>query len=119
MKTILPVRPRSGGAIFDMYVSNPDINTGYPFEEIVVPVLIINARDDPLTLYTNALAMAEKIPHARFLTIENGGHMLLGHQATVRSQITSFWRNTALSDHKVVSQTRLIRRFAAKGTLEI
>ncbi len=90
MKTILPVRPRSGGAIFDMYVSNPDINTGYPFEEIVVPILIINARDDPLTLYTNALAMAEKIPHARFLTIENGGHMLLGHQATVRSQITSF-----------------------------
>ena len=51
MKTILPVNPRSDGALFDMFVSNFDIDTGYPLEEITVPVLIINAVDDPLTLH--------------------------------------------------------------------
>ncbi len=54
MKTILPVNPRSEGAVFDMFVSNVDINAGYPdgypLEEIEVPVLIFNAIDDPLCL---------------------------------------------------------------------
>jgi len=90
MKTILPVNPRSDGAIFDMYVSNPDINTGYPLEEIAVPVLIINAVDDPLALYENAQSMAERIPGAKLVTIESGGHMLLGHEERVRSEIAEF-----------------------------
>jgi pimeloyl-ACP methyl ester carboxylesterase len=90
MKTILPVSPRSNGAVFDMFVSNPDINTGYPLEEIRVPVLIVNAVDDPLTLYANAKAAAERIPDARLVTIEDGGHMLLGHEERVRSEIVTF-----------------------------
>jgi pimeloyl-ACP methyl ester carboxylesterase len=90
IKTILPVRPRSDGALFDMYVSNPDVNTGYPLEEIVVPVLIVNAVDDPLTLYRNAQSAAERIPGARLVTIEDGGHMLLGHEERIRSEIAAF-----------------------------
>jgi pimeloyl-ACP methyl ester carboxylesterase len=90
MKTILPVKPRSAGALFDMYVSNPDVNTGYPLQEIAVPVLIVNAVDDPLTLYKNARSAAERIPGANLVTIEDGGHMLLGHQDTIRSDIAAF-----------------------------
>jgi len=90
MKTILPVNPRSAGAVFDMFVSNPDINIGYPLEEITVPVLIINAVDDPLTLYVNAQSMAERIPGAKLVTIESGGHMLLGHEERIRSEIVAF-----------------------------
>ncbi len=90
MKTILPVNPRSNGALFDMYISNPDINTGYALEEITVPVLIINAVDDPLALYKNAQSMAERIPGAKLVTIESGGHMLLGHEERVRSEIVAF-----------------------------
>lgn len=90
MKTILPVNPRSDGALFDMYISNPDINTGYPLEEITVPVLIINAVDDPLALYKNAQSMAERISDSKLVTIESGGHMLLGHQERVRSEIRAF-----------------------------
>jgi len=88
METILPVNPRSDGALFDMYVSNPDINTGYPLEEITVPVLIII--DDPLALYDNARAMAERIPGARLVTLESGGHMLLGHEERIRAEIGEF-----------------------------
>ena len=90
MRTLLPVNPRADGAVFDMFVSNPDINTGYPLEEITVPVLIVSAVDDPLTLYVNAQAAAERIPDARLVTIEDGGHMLLGHEERVRSEIVTF-----------------------------
>jgi pimeloyl-ACP methyl ester carboxylesterase len=90
MQTILPVSPRTDGALFDMFVSNPDINTGYPLEEISVPVLIINAVDDPLTLYKNAQSAAERISGAQLVTIENGGHMMLGHEEKIRSEIVSF-----------------------------
>jgi pimeloyl-ACP methyl ester carboxylesterase len=90
MKTILPVSPRSDGALFDMYVSNPDVNTGYPLEEIGVPVLIVNAVDDPLTLYGNAQSAAERIPGAKLVTIADGGHMMLGHEERIRSEIVAF-----------------------------
>lgn len=85
-------------AIFDMFVSNADINAGYPvgypLEEIGVPVLIVNAVDDSLTLYVNAKSMAERIPGAKLVTIESGGHMLLGYQERVRSEITAFLAGT-------------------------
>jgi len=90
MKTILPVNSRANGALFDMFVSNNDINAGYPLEEITVPVLIINALDDPLTLYKNAQSAAERIPGAKLVAIESGGHMLLGHEERIRLEITSF-----------------------------
>jgi pimeloyl-ACP methyl ester carboxylesterase len=90
MKTILPVKPRSDGALFDMYVSNLDVNNGDPLEEIRVPVLIVNAVDDPLTLYKNAQSAAERIPGAKLVTIADGGHMLLGHQERIRSEIAAF-----------------------------
>jgi pimeloyl-ACP methyl ester carboxylesterase len=90
MTTILPVNPRSDGAVFDMFVSNPDVNTGYPVGEIAAPVLIVNAVDDPLTLYVNAQTLAERVPGARLVTIEDGGHMMLGHEERVRSEISGF-----------------------------
>ena len=90
MRILLPVNPRSDGAVFDMFVSNPDVNTGYPVEEIAVPVLIVNAVDDPLTLYVNAQSLAERVPGAELVTIESGGHMMLGHDKKVRSEITGF-----------------------------
>jgi pimeloyl-ACP methyl ester carboxylesterase len=90
METILPVSPRADGALFDMYVSNPDINAGYPLEEIIVPVLVIHAVDDPLASYDNARLMAERFPDARLITIESGGHMLLGHEERIRTEIAEF-----------------------------
>lgn len=90
METILPVGPRADGALFDMYVSNPDINAGYPLDELTVPVLIVHAVDDPLASYDNARSTAEEIPEARLVTIESGGHMLLGQGETIRSEIGVF-----------------------------
>jgi pimeloyl-ACP methyl ester carboxylesterase len=94
METLLPVNPRSEGAVFDMFVSNPDINSDYPLEEIEAPVLIVNAIDDPLCLHENAQSMADRIPNAKLVTIESGGHMLLGQEEEVRSEIDGFLRET-------------------------
>jgi len=94
METILPVNPRADGALFDMYVSNPDINSGYPWQEITTPVLVVQAVDDPLASYENAKAMAAQIPDARLLTIEDGGHMLLGHEQQVRAEIVEFLKQS-------------------------
>jgi pimeloyl-ACP methyl ester carboxylesterase len=94
-KTVLPVNPRSDGALFDMFISNADINAGYPLEEISVPVLIVNAVDDPLTLYKNAQSAAERIPGSELVTIEDGGHMLLGHEERVRSEIAAFLKENS------------------------
>ena len=89
MNTLLPVKPRSEGAYFDMYVSNPAVNA-YPVDEISVPTLIIHAVDDPLADYDNAQTMAEQIPDAKMVIIESGGHPLLGHEERIQSEISSF-----------------------------
>ena len=90
MASLLPVRERTQGALFDMYVSNLEIKEGLALERIDAPVLVIAARDDPLALYRNSAAMAERLSDGRLLTIESGGHMMLGHEELVRRMIAEF-----------------------------
>jgi pimeloyl-ACP methyl ester carboxylesterase len=87
--SLFPLPPRKQGVLFDLYVSNPDVQ-GYPLEEIGVPTLIVNARDDGLSAFENAARAAERIPGAELLAIEQGGHMLLGSEALVTNEVTRF-----------------------------
>jgi pimeloyl-ACP methyl ester carboxylesterase len=89
---MLPAAPRSAGSLFDFFVAVPDLNNGYPLEEIAVPTLIVSALDDPLTPHRNAQTMAERIPGARLIAIEIGGAMLLGHGEQVTAEVSSFLR---------------------------
>jgi pimeloyl-ACP methyl ester carboxylesterase len=98
METLLPVHPRAEGALFDMYVSNPAINDGYPLGEISVPTLVIHAVDDPLANYGNARAMADQIPGAKMLTVESGGHPLLGHETRIMSEINAILEQSVDSE---------------------
>src|SRR5690606_39014855 len=88
-KTVLPVSLRYRGAVFDMYTSNPAVNE-YPIESVSVPTLVVSARDDPMALYRNAAELAERIPSAELLTLESGGHMLLGNDDAISSRVRSF-----------------------------
>ncbi len=87
--TVLPASLRYKGALFDMYTSNPAIND-YPVEQVQVPTLIVSAKDDPMALYRNAVALAARIPAAELLTLETGGHMLLGNDDAVASGVRRF-----------------------------
>jgi pimeloyl-ACP methyl ester carboxylesterase len=86
---LFPFRPRREGAVFDGFVSNLAADR-FPLEQLVVPALVISARDDPLAPYRFAAQAASRIPGARLVTIERGGHLLLGHDAEVRKEISAF-----------------------------
>ena len=98
MFSILPVTNRTEGTYFDTYISTPEMlnsseNTNYPYNDIKAPTLVISAVDDPLALHENAITLADRIPNATLLSIPNGGHLLLGHQEEVKSEITQFINN--------------------------
>lgn len=87
--SIFPLEPRRTGAIFDAFVSNPEVN-GMPLESIEVPTLIVHAQDDPLASYDAAARAAERIPGAVLVGLESGGHLALGQAKRVRSEIQRF-----------------------------
>lgn len=87
--SIFPVRLRADGVIFDSFTGNPDVND-YPLEAIEVPTLLVHARDDTLAPYTSAEAAAGRIPGARLVALDGGGHLMLGQQDVVAGAVSSF-----------------------------
>jgi pimeloyl-ACP methyl ester carboxylesterase len=89
-----PLRPRKAGAIFDGFVSNL-VADRFPLEELTVPALIVSAVDDPWARHPYAVTAAARIPGARMVTIDRGGHLFLGHDAQVRAAIGAFIASVA------------------------
>jgi 2-hydroxy-6-oxonona-2,4-dienedioate hydrolase len=52
--------------------------------------LIVNARDDGLSAFENAVSAVERIPGAELLAIEGGGHMLLGSEGLILREVARF-----------------------------
>jgi len=92
METMLPATGRRDGFLFDMFVSAPAINSGYPFGEVSVPTLVVTAVDDPLASPANARRLAAAIPSACLFEAERGGHLLLGQAELVGDQVKQFIR---------------------------
>ncbi|MCC7010069.1 MAG: alpha/beta fold hydrolase [Acidobacteria bacterium] len=85
--SLFPVTP--DGPIFDAYVSNADVNN-YDLEAIGVPTLIAHTKDDPLASHDASRRAAERIPGARFLSLESGGHLMLGQTTILRAELAGF-----------------------------
>jgi pimeloyl-ACP methyl ester carboxylesterase len=85
-----PISMRTKGVINDMFLSNPDINTDYEFEKVKVPVLIVHCKDDTLCPYEEAVEVAKRMPKAKFVSIEAGGHLVLGKELDTQREIVSF-----------------------------
>jgi pimeloyl-ACP methyl ester carboxylesterase len=92
----LPIAPRKPGVLFDLYVSNPNVQ-GYRLEDIGVPTLICSARDDAMSAYANAEAAAARIPDAQLLSFDHGGHLLLGAEEAVRRHATTWITGNTLT----------------------
>jgi pimeloyl-ACP methyl ester carboxylesterase len=75
--------------LFDLYVSNPDVQT-YPLEELRVPTMLINARDDAMSVFDNAVAAKHRITGAELVSFDRGGHLLLGVEDVVRQRMMTF-----------------------------
>ena len=89
MKTVLLGKRKVAGEVFDAYVSNPSVNH-IDLSHVRVPTLVMLARDDPGPPYANAVEMARQIPDARMVTVEKGGHLMLGEHAQATRDVARF-----------------------------
>ena len=88
LQTMLPISRRVAGMQNDGVVAGN--LTRLALEDIRVPTLVISAADCLYGTYDSSFYTAEEIGHAQFVGFTSGGHLLLGHDAEVRSQVTSF-----------------------------
>jgi pimeloyl-ACP methyl ester carboxylesterase len=84
-----PLKPRKQGAIFDGFVANM-VADRFSFEELTVPTLIVSAMDDHWARHEYAVSAAGRIPDARLVTVDRGGHLFLSHDGQVRTAIGGF-----------------------------
>ena len=89
--SLFPMRPE--GFNFDLYVSNADVND-YNLEAISVPTLIVHTKDDQLASHEASKRAAERIPGARFVSLESGGHLMLGQTKIIRDELAHFFAET-------------------------
>ncbi len=80
----------SEGFIFDAFVSNADVND-YNLAAISVPTLIVHTKDDQLASHQASKHAAERIPGARFVSLESGGHLMLGQTKIIRDELAHFF----------------------------
>jgi len=62
---------------------------------IRVPTLAISARDDGFGTYAGAEYTASRIPGARFIGYDDGGHLLVGRHEAVRDAIVRWLRSAS------------------------
>ncbi len=90
LEHILPVSPRRFGLLSDVTVIAA--LPRYDLERIAAPTLIVGMEDDLLGLFDAARYTAAHIPHSRFIGYPSGGHMWVGHQKELSSEIGDFLR---------------------------
>lgn len=71
------------------HMSNLDPDE-YDLTKIVVPTLIIHAKDDSLQSFDYATYSASHIPNVQLISYETGGHMLIGHHEEVNAIFIRF-----------------------------
>jgi pimeloyl-ACP methyl ester carboxylesterase len=78
------------GYNFDLFVSNADV-ANYNLEAISVPTLISHTKDDQLASHEASRRTAARIPGARFVSLESGGHLILGQHENARNEFDRFF----------------------------
>jgi pimeloyl-ACP methyl ester carboxylesterase len=96
LEHILPVSPRRSGLLNDAAVtSNLE---RYDLERILAPTLLLSVADDLFGTFDAAQYSADHIPNARFIGYERGGHLWVGHEQEVMSEIATFLRQTDIGN---------------------
>jgi 2-hydroxy-6-oxonona-2,4-dienedioate hydrolase len=90
LEHILPVSRRRLGLLNDAAVTAS--LPRYELERITMPTLVISLADDLFGTFDGARYTAEHVPRARFIGYPSGGHVWVGHQQEVMSEIAAFLR---------------------------
>jgi len=78
---MLPVKPRRNGIVYDTEINNIDMAVNfnnYPVENLNIPILVINAKDDPMAKYEDTEIFLKRV-NAQALIFPDGGHLITGH----------------------------------------
>jgi pimeloyl-ACP methyl ester carboxylesterase len=69
LDSMFPLTPRLAGVLFDAFVSNVAVND-FKLEDIAVPTLVLHTMDDTLASHDASKHTADRIPGARFVSLE-------------------------------------------------
>jgi len=92
-RQILPLSLRRQGLLADVEIATT--LPRYELERVRAPTLVISVRDDRYGTYAGSLYTAQHIAGARFLGLEDGGHLWVGHHREVMGEIVSFLATSA------------------------
>jgi len=92
MEHILPVSARRGGLLNDAKVTSS--LERYDLERITTSTLLISMADDLFGTFEIARYTAEHVPRARFISYPSGGHVAVGHQPEIMSEIAAFLKTS-------------------------
>jgi 2-hydroxy-6-oxonona-2,4-dienedioate hydrolase len=84
-----PAKPRHLGLAHDMRTTTPTA-PDLPIEQLRMPVLLVSAADDPYLTAEVVRYSARRLPAARVLVCESGGHVLLGQDDRVADEVRRF-----------------------------
>lgn len=83
-----PVTGRVAGLANEGAAIAPEAD--YHLDKLAVPTLVVHAEDDGINPFPIGEFTGGNVPGAEFLRLPTGGHLLLGHQAEVRSRVAAF-----------------------------
>ncbi|MDJ0919109.1 MAG: alpha/beta hydrolase [Woeseiaceae bacterium] len=84
--TFLPASKRVEGVLNEAAAVDPSVT--YRLDQIRSQVLIVHAVDDRLNPFDIGQTLAADISGSEFLSLETGGHLLLGHHAELRDRVS-------------------------------
>ena len=96
--SMLPVYERREGIITDASITNPDMARNYDeykIEEMRLPVIIFQAKDDKMADYEQMEQAVSRFPDCTFIVFETGGHLMVGNGERIDAELEKF-----LSDNR-------------------
>jgi pimeloyl-ACP methyl ester carboxylesterase len=102
LRHILPVSVRAQGLLFDMKTAtDPE---PMEIDRIRCPVLTVSVRDDLFGTAAPAEYIAAKVADGRSVIYPTGGHVWVGHQQELWSEINSFFATVGDRSSETASQ---------------
>lgn len=92
IRSIEPLSQRAAG----INVDSAEVLTELPLERIAAPTLVISARDDLFNTAPAAEYTAGRIPGAKLIVYETGGHLLVGRGPEVREAVRALLAGAGL-----------------------
>jgi pimeloyl-ACP methyl ester carboxylesterase len=94
LRVMQPMSARQAGMYNDRIVGQSEINL--ILENIKAPTLVFHAKDDGLVNFEYGQYTAQHIPNAKFVSFENGGHLLVGDIEAMNNETMSFLRENQI-----------------------